>query len=382
MPARKLVLFAVVTGTLGKLLLAATTHGTNDVDTFYNFGRFIADQGLAALYRADPLFNHLPLTGLFCALAMQLPAFWFVIRLPGILADIFTALALLRIHERTGKPPRWVLVLFALSPLNLMVSGFHGNIDPVLVLALVLAAEACLNERAAACGVWLALAVNLKVIALLVAPALAFVWWRRGAFRSFALPACALALAGWAYPLLTVPREFIGHVLAYGSNWGSWGVTLLLRWFGGPDWSGMGYDQLTPAQIAVSRVLKLAIVASSLVIAWTRRDRRGTEIFTTLSLVWLVFFVAAPGVGPQYLVWIAPFLAVSTPRGYLLTTMTSAIFAFVFYHVVSQGRWFFANSTGDLVARWEAWSLLPWLCFAGLLVFWKTLRSREAPAGS
>ncbi len=382
MPARKLVLFAIAAGTLGKLLLAATTHGTNDVDTFYNFGRFIAEHGLAALYRSDPLFNHLPLTGLFCGLAVQLPAFWFVIRLPGIVADIFTALALLRIHERTGTPPMWVLVLFALSPLNLMISGFHGNIDPLLVLALVLAAEACLNERPAACGAWLALAINLKIIALLVAPVLVFVWWRRGAFRSFALPACALTLVGWAYPLLTVPREFVGHVLGYGSNWGSWGVTLLLRWFGGPDWSGMGYENLTGAQSIFSLALKVVIIASALAIAWRRRDRRGTEIFVTISLVWLVFFVAAPGVGPQYLIWVAPFLAVATPPGFLFATAASTIFAFVFYHVVSQGHWFFAASTGDLVVHWEAWSLVPWLCFAGLLVFWKTLRSRETPTPS
>src|SRR5271154_7628864 len=89
---RAFILFAALIALAVKLCIAAVTVGTNDADSFYNFGRYIWEHGLLSQYRASPEFNHTPLTGWFCAAAYGVGngvGFNWLLRLPGILADFF-----------------------------------------------------------------------------------------------------------------------------------------------------------------------------------------------------------------------------------------------------------------------------------------------------
>ena len=317
-----------------KLALAALTLGTNDADSFYNFGRFIWEHGLLAQYLATPEFNHTPVTGWVCALIFGLGhglGFNFLLRLPGILADFAVMHALLRWRGTSDHPPTWALTLLALSPVSLMVTGFHGNVDSVLVWLLVLAALECGAGRAAWCGLWFGLACNVKIIPLLVAPVFFFHWLSRGNARRFFAGASLTILAGWAYPLVAIPETFLHNVLGYSSNWGGWGITY---------WLGQTHAAaLAPPQI-----------------------------FSTLALVWTVFFVFAPGVGAQYLVWLPPFLLMQWPRWSAAIAAASSVFLFVFYDMICGGLpWYHGASTAELLPRWAGWSNLPWLALVAFL---------------
>src|SRR5207245_658688 len=122
---------------------------------FYSFARSLSVHGLEWTYRngvewlpPGPIFNHPPLTADFLRWIDQVArletfrayglTFPFLLRLPGIIADLVVVLTVLRISttETRLRPPFWALMLFALSPVSLMVSGFHGNTDPVMVLLL------------------------------------------------------------------------------------------------------------------------------------------------------------------------------------------------------------------------------------------------------
>ncbi len=80
-------------------------------------------------------------------------------------------------------------------------------------------------------------------------------------------------------------------------------------------------------------------------------------------------FVFAPGAGPQYLVWAAPFLAWSTPGWYALVTACSAAFMASFYHSTANWHfpWDLAYPTGWEYIFWGPWTNLPWLAFVLLL---------------
>ena len=216
-----------------------------------------------------------------------------------------------------------------------MISGYHGNVDSVLTCLLLLAAQDCNDGRAAACGVWLGLACNVKVIPLLVAPVFFFFWLARGRAKAFFLPAMACIVAGWAVPLIALPKIFLSQVLGYGSNWGSWGIPFVLRATGLPAFAPLGFTDLTPAQSMVMTALKVAIVVMALWIAWHRRTLPASALFSTLAFVWAAFFVLAPGVGAQYLVWIAPFLLVESAAWYATITVASSVFLGVFYQTIS-----------------------------------------------
>ena len=379
--SRPAILLAASLALLAKLVCAAVTVGTNDADSFYNFGRFIWEHGLLAQYRATTEFNHTPLVGWFCAAIYGLGhgfAFNWLLRLPGIVADFLSVRVLLRWSDSDAHPPTWPLMLFALSPVNFMVSGFHGNVDSVLAWLLLLAVRECLRHRAIGCALLFGLACQVKVIPVLLAPAFFFFWLHRGRGRDFFLTASATILTGWAVPLLFLPDTFLHQVLGYNSNWGSWGVTWLLRLTGSPVFAPAGFRDLTTTQLTIMLCLKIIIVAAALCIAWRRRSLPATQLPATLTIIWTVFFVFAPGVGAQYLVWFAPFLLLTSARWSAAITAASAIFLFAFYTTTSGGLpWYHAVSTAELLPRWVAWSALPWFTLFAFLIA-RVIGQREA----
>ena len=176
--ADKLLLWSVALIAAGlKLYCAATTYGSSDVTDFCRFGAIIDRAGLAEMYRLDSYFNHTPITGHFVAwmfaLASHLtPAaphivprsFPFLLRLPSIAADVIALVFLVKVRRVTGRPAVWALALFALSPVAFMVSGFHGNVDSVMVCLLLIAVYYCAGERVVLSALFLALACAVKII--------------------------------------------------------------------------------------------------------------------------------------------------------------------------------------------------------------------------
>lgn len=385
MNPRRAVFFAAWAALIAKLICATATLGTNDVDAFFNFGRFISEHGLLAQYRATAEFNHTPLVGWFCAAIYSLGqgfAFNLMMRLPGIAADFLAVGLLWKWREHHNRLPLWALVLFALSPVNFMVSGFHGNVDSVLACLLLLAAWQGVRGRPIMCGLVFGLACQMKVIPLLLAPALFFFWLKRGHARVFFVTASATILAGWAVPLVAMPELFLRQVLGYNSNWGSWGITHALHATGAAIFAPVGFQNLTTAQFAITSALKLIIVSSALWLGWKRRALAPTELPGTLALIWAVFFVFAPGVGAQYLVWLAPFLLLHSARWFAAVTAASTVFLFAFYNTICGGLpWWHGFSTAELLPRWVAWTSLPWLALTGFLA-WSWTQSSSSPSPS
>ena len=380
---RTIVLLALVVGTLAKLWLAGTSIGSNDLPLFKGFARLLETHGLVALYRDSTIFNHTPLISAYTVFVARISGdaaedFAFVFRLGGIIADAAVVFGLLRMVRLGVQIPTWALALFAASPVSIMVSGFHGNVDPMLAAALFFAAMLLRERRWLAAGLALALACNIKVSALLIAPA--FGAWalaqdRKGAFQ-FTLAAALATLAGWSYPLVVCPEAFARNVLGYGGYWGIWGITHLLRATGEPDFQKISYAGLSSAQTTIIQVLKWIVIGGAFGLAWFRRKK---DIFATVGAVWLVFLVFAPGVAAQYLVWPAPFLLLLSARGYAAVTLGCTVFLAAFYTVICNGwPWTLGISTTANTQQWLPWTHAAWVpC-----VMWFTKRLWETTSKS
>lgn len=368
-----LILALALLATAAKLYCAWTTIGTADVARFRDFGQTISDRGLVAMYRETPLFNHTPLVGTFAGLAYDLAdghgrPFARILRAPGIAADFLSVLVLLWLRRRTGRPAWWALALFAASPVSFMVSGFHGNVDSLVPLGLLLAGAACVGGEAALCGLCVGLSCQVKIIPVLLAPVFLFFWWQRGKAPAFTLTAAATGLIGWLLPLIAIPGIFLKNVLGYSSIWGVWGVTYLLRLTAAPALRGIAFATLTPAQATIITGLKIIVVAGVLAVAWRRRAVEPAGIFTTLALGWTVFFVFAPGFGVQYLVWLAPFFLFLSARWYAALTAASSVALFAFYTICAHGLpWDQAFLVQQAAERWTPWLVLPWATLAACL---------------
>ena len=373
-----------------KLLCAALTLGTVDIGSFFHFGQAILEHGLPELYEREPLFNHTPLVGWFSALVFNVTGgsprwFAFVFRVPSIVADLVAVGAVLRVLPLRTAGARWSALLLAASPVSFMVSGFHGNMDPVMTYLLVLAATACVSGGPVRCALFFSLACNAKVAALVIAPVFFFHWLARREALRFSLVCAVLLLAAWSYPLIECARPFTEHVLGYGSYWGIWGFTYWLEQaagqFGWAQFAGVRFGDFTRAQWIVMVILKTVIIGATLVLAWRRRHVRGRQIFVTVAAVWTVFMVFAPGVAAQYLVWPAPFLLVASTRSYAWVTAACAAHLAIFYTVLSGGfPWYFGIARAATNPIWMLSGNIAWMAF--VLCLARMARAALAPSAN
>lgn len=376
-----LVVSAALLAALFKIYCAWTTFGTTDVYLLYIYAKSIIDHGLEATYRSTTLFNHTPLTASYITTACAISEAWkipfpFLIKLPCIIADFLVVLVLLA-ARKDGIPNAGWLAFFALSPVSFMVTGYHGNVDPVLVLFLVLAAWMCMKDHHLPCGLFLGLACNIKIVAILLAPVFFFYWVHRGKGLRFTAVTIAVCLAGWSLPLIQYPGVFIKNVFGYSSYWGVWGVTYWLRATHAAVFQPVTWSDMTPAEHTTIAILKGLIVSGILVLAWKRRTARGQGIFATIACAWAIFFMFSPGVGVQYMVWPAPFILLAAPWWYAAFVLAASAYLFVFYNVISHGMpWHHGISTNQLVPLWVSWTNPPWIVFIGGLVWllWKWIK--------
>jgi Gpi18-like mannosyltransferase len=377
------MVIAVVIASAMKIAIAWNTIGTNDVVTFYKFATSIQNHGLEWTYTHDISFNHPPLTAYFLIGIYKLAhlplleqngiTFPFLLRFPGIIADVVTVWAVFQIAQSLGSNlPKWALLVFVLSPVSLMITGFHGNTDPIMVAFLTLAALAAVRDNPILCGLFLALSIQVKIIPLLLLPIFVFYWAaRRGAFK-FLCPMLLASLALWSQPLFTFPLVFAKNVLSYGSFWGLWGVTYWLRQTGWSEFARVSYFHFTSAQSVVVTILKILIVSAVFLIAWRRRSLGRKNLLRSIAYAWVVFFIFSPGVCAQYLVWFAPFVLFLSPTFFGWVTATSSLFLFFFYNTIADKfPWYLAISYARQNREWTPWAAWPWgVLIAGLLVLW------------
>ena len=391
--ARPVLIVAVaLVASLFKIGIALATFGTNDVIAFYQFARALDTHGLTWTYEHSILFNHPPLVGYFLRGLAWLDhqrffqqnglSFPFLLRLPGIIADfgvVLLVLAVVREYPHL-RPPRWAMLLFAASPVSIMVSGFHGNTDPIMVLFLFLASIAALRDRPLLCGVFLALSCQVKIIPLLLFPIFLFFWIERRRPGSFLASFLLSSLLLCAEPLLRSPVSLVKNVLSYGSFWGIWGLTYCLRMTGLHEFNKVSFFNLSGTQNAVIMILKIIVVLGILLLGWRRRKLPPPALFASIGYAWMVFFVLSPAVAAQYLVWLAPFILLLSPTFYGFLVAGSSIFLFAFYTITSGGfPWYLAHASNKLNVICGQWALVPWLTLVGGLFAFVLSARRQNP---
>ena len=372
-----------------KLAIAWNTFGTNDVISFYQFAVFLNLHGLEWTYTHEIAFNHPPLIAYFLIAIYKLSqipvldengvSFPFLLRFPGIVADLVTVWVVFRIVTLARlKTPAWALMLFALSPVSLMISGFHGNTDPVMVMFLGLATLACVQEKPVLSGIFFAIACQIKIIPVLLMPIFLLYWWHRRASLKYLGSAVLISIALWSVALLKFPVTFARNVLSYGSFWGLWGITYWLRLSGWSEFARVTYHDFTLAENIVGSTLKLLIIAAVVLLAWRRRRLGSRQLLDSVAYAWVLFFIFSPGVCAQYLVWLAPFVLLLSPRFFAWLTATSSVFLFFFYNAIAEKfPWYIGISHGGHNAEWTPWSAWPWgVLITAQIILWRTAKQR------
>lgn len=389
------VLALGLAATLLKLWFASHTFGTDDVHLWTAFAQAVRVKGPVGIYGMSFLlpYNHAPLSGWFLRainwlVDHQVASFPFLLRVPSSLADWGTGMivfeSLRRREARLGAVNAVqsdtiaaigaVLVMW--SPVLIVISGFHGNTDPVFVMFALLSVFLVEHTRgvglAAAAGVAFAAALSIKLVPIVLVPLLGIALLQQGMRRTLAFCAGALALFGplWGPVLRWRWPEFRENVLDYAGIWvREWGIVQFASWAGAPqaliDWL------VSPGRFVV--VLVSALVPALIV------ARRRDTLAPAAGLALSIFMLLTPAFGMQYLSWaLAGACLVSVGAGGLYNAAASVLTVAVYSNWCDGAMpwaWNEARARmfreGDFGLMVIAWTALAGVVAVGL---WRALR--------
>ena len=373
-----------------KLLMAATTFGTNDIYYWQAFARAVAAVGPVRVYsyQFDPgtLYNHPPLVGLFLVGINHLSRWGvplnFTLRATCALADVgSTVLLYLLVKSRSevDRANRSALLLCA-SPLLLAVSGFHGNTDPIFLMFVLLGVYLLVcQDSPLSAGAAMALAVSIKLVPVVVIPSLAVYAWRRrrSDLPRFLAGFIGLFVAIWGSALIREWGPLRSHVLGYAgisTRW--WGLPQFASWLGHPQ-----TGQLLAGHLALPIVAMSALTPA--VLTW----RRPSSVVVTTATSLALFLLLSPAIGVQYLVWpLAAAYLISEPWASAYNVLASALAVALYTRWSGSIIWNVADSTpptpGQRFAGAVVWAALLAVVMAGLIEAYRpepTTRSAFSP---
>ena len=306
-----------------KLLLALFTTGTNDSITWDRDVAVLRSSGAAELYRhgvqyptmagtsglrqefihPPALLHGLQLLGALRNITGLPPHVW--MRIACAFADVVT-LALLCLMF-PGAAYRPALILVSLSPVSIMVSGFHGNTDPIMMCFVVLSMWLLEKRSAGWAGAAFGLSLGVKLVPVIFVPALLLSMAcsrNRVKWAGAAIVTWIIVSLPW---LIQSPTLILRTVSGYSGSTGLWGFYLLagvLRESGYP----LAYAIYAPC----AKWLALGAVAAAPFIL--RYGRVRLSLFAQCGLITSLFLFLSPGFGLQYLAWTVPWVIVLAPR--------------------------------------------------------------------
>jgi hypothetical protein len=356
-----------------KVAVSWKTGGSTDALLWQANLQALKQNGAAALYRSGTIlvdeagpyhrevFNHPPfMTHLLAwwgvlAESTHLPLrFW--MRFTCASADLCSVMLLLAMMRR--REVRWQpgsLLLVAASPVSLMLSGFHGNTDPIMVALLLLSIYLLGTGPAVLAGASLGMAVNIKIVPLLFAPAM-FLALRGRARIEFAVGAAGAFVVGSLPLIVQYPSLIARNVFGYSPQSGMWGVPAIIGILGLPEMEAL-YTQAARFGVVA------AMVAAAV---WMNRGDRRTAALAQCGFLAFLLLSSTPGFGVQYLAWVAPFTCLLRAREGAAFHLAGGVFLVSYYVRAGAGYPdYLANSAENPV--WDlSMILIGLVCWAAI----------------
>lgn len=331
---------ACVIGAFGiaiRCLLSDVSIGSNDIYTWEEFGRYASRESVLWMYDNLKGWNHPPLMGYLVAGAFQLSEFTgvrfpVVFRLVPIAADLLCLLLLWKVWRRHSIRPDAAVsavTIFSFSPAAILVSGYHGNTDPLVGLFVL---GACYLVEAQGryfwAGVALAAAVNVKLIPLVLAPVfLANIRKWPEAIRFCA--GFSLGAIPFLPVVIRVGPAFYRNAIAYNSNFDHWGIPFFILGAERIPALSARAIQLHNWFVPNGRYLVIAVILA--LCAWSRW-RRPLSTYQLAAGGLAAFLVLGSGFGVQYVAILGPVLvAASLGWGIYYAISAGAFIGAVYY---------------------------------------------------
>ena len=327
-PQRRLLVLAAIV----RLIPAVFIYGTEDVSAWHKCGQLMASgvnpYDTPDLISWPPLWPVLAWFSYVTSEATGLP-FSFVVKLFPIGADLILIWLLFSAAAELSLPVYLTAAAYAFNPIAIYTSAIHGNFDAIPALFVTLAIIAAIRESAdpngVRAGAWLGIGAAFKTWPLLILPA--FLSGTRVLRRQVTIAAVAIGvfLAAALLPWPLIGDAAIVSVARYRGFHGWWGIPAI-EFLSGHDLPPRAESLIFYAAMAAVALLVLA---------------KKTSVPRAALLLLLTFYVATPGFGLQYLLWIVPVALIADQRRCLAySTIAGTLILFELAVRPYTGHWF------------------------------------------
>lgn len=341
-PAGRYFMIALVFLGIGlRLLLSWYGVGSNDARSFISVAPDIANRGLLNIYREQFWWNHVPVTMELAVLMNWLAVKsslspYFALRLPHIIADLGSCLLLQKIYTvRLNNTAGWVVAaLYACSLDAILMSGYHGNFDSVYAFFSLLAFYFVVERKHYFYGgLALAAAINIKLIPVLLIPAI-FIFCRNRRDFLYVMYGLSIGVLPYLWPLIGAREAFVHNVLGYKSFEASWGIPYIILLVANFSYGivSLAVQNAMPVlhstYITYGRhIIVLAVVGVNFY-AWRKSFYTAYEL---AAMVMSLFLIFTPGFGVQYTAAVVPLLFAARPLVGAIYGAASGILLFITY---------------------------------------------------
>jgi hypothetical protein len=313
-----------------------------DIGAYHDLGRSVLrGDNIYAL----GLFHYSPYSQFLLAWAVRIAdatgwQFDFVVKLPSILSDCGTSLLLFAVLAQGGATRKSALfwsLAWALNPVAILSSAFHGNmmeILPVLILAAYYVFEAASRSDdrdllLPLSALLLGIAIAVRPYPILLLPIFLF-FARAREIPLFAfLALLPSALSSLPY-FLHARQVFLREVLGYkGMTDFGWAAVIRAASYALHDKKMFSFDQLAVSDS--QRLFLAAYVFFLLTLPFFRTSSLGRALLCPP----LLFLALYASVSAQYLIWVLPIALALRDRLSLLYTAAAAA-AMVFFYSIYQ----------------------------------------------
>src|SRR5258705_299936 len=140
--------------------------------------------------------------------------FRFVFRSVTSLIDVGSALVVYRLLIRQGLYSPWRFLLYLLAPATIIISGYHGNTDTLMIFFVLL--TALLIEKPAWSGLAFGMALNIKLVPIMFAVVfLAYIFYLSVQINHGQRPPLMVQLGGVVF-------LFMSFTSGWGANYMAW----------------------------------------------------------------------------------------------------------------------------------------------------------------
>ena len=308
----------------------------------------------------------------FLNLTTSLP-FILWIKLPAVLADVSIVAVIYTAFRRWGESDNtavfWAL-LYALNPITVLVSAYHGQFDAISVLLLLLAWYAWyFGAHIKRSASFLGFGILNKSWPVVFFP---IVFIRLSNHRqrliytlcTFGIP--LIFTTAYVFLFSSDPTPMLRRALTHSGVAGYWGASLLIYLFGKPFFDP---DQIWPAVLTVQRFL--IILVGILVLWWTRLQSALDALLTII----LSIFAVTLGIGIQWLLWPIAFAILAREQRWLKWyTIAGTLMMFVHLyglHMYPSARELLGTQQADILLRISSFPV--WI----ITISWALTRLRQ-----